>query len=123
MEDFNYTEKQLRFLNTPLDSHDYSARSFNRLKANKIDTVGKLIKLDRSDLSNIRGLGEKSIVEILNSIFENQKKLNSIGDLPEIADDQKSFETWLDSKEGQKQLITYYILKIYKELVLQKIFP
>ena len=74
MEDFNYTEKQLRFLNKPLDSHDYSARSFNRLKANKIDTGGKLIKLDRSDLSNIRGLGEKSIVEILNSISENQKK-------------------------------------------------
>lgn len=123
MEDFNYTEKQLRFLNKPLDSHDYSARSFNRLKANKIDTVGKLIKLDRSDLSNIRGLGEKSIVEILNSISENQKKFNSIGDLPEIADDQKSFETWLDSKEGQKQLITFYKEKETSIDALEKLSP
>jgi len=54
--------------NYPLDVLKLSVRSYNCLRAASVDTVEDLLKYDETALLNIRNLGKKSYLEILNVI-------------------------------------------------------
>ena len=56
----------------PIEELELSARSFNCLKREGIDTVGKLITYSEQDLLDIKNFGQKSIEEV-------KEKLNNMG--------------------------------------------
>ncbi|MCL5985339.1 MAG: DNA-directed RNA polymerase subunit alpha [Actinobacteria bacterium] len=56
----------------PIEELELSARSFNCLKREGIDTVGKLITYSEQDLLDIKNFGQKSIEEV-------KEKLNDMG--------------------------------------------
>ncbi len=57
---------------TPLEQLELSARSYNCLKKEGIDTVEQLIELTEDDLSRIRNMGQKSVQEV-------KEKLSKMG--------------------------------------------
>ena len=57
-------------LTQSIDQLNLSTRSENALKAAKIDTVEQLIELTLSQLKSLDNLGEKSILEIIDTIQE-----------------------------------------------------
>lgn len=50
--------------NTPLEQMELSARSYNCLKKEGVDTVEQLLELSEDDLSRIRNMGQKSVQEV-----------------------------------------------------------
>lgn len=59
-----------KLLKTPLEDLDLSVRAFNCLKASKVDSLGELVQLERSELLKFRNFGKKSLVEI-EELLEN----------------------------------------------------
>lgn len=57
---------------TPVTYLNLSNRITNALMRNKIDTIDKLLLMEEEDLNRIRGLGRKSIQEILTFIQNNR---------------------------------------------------
>lgn len=71
MEDNNGTEEfdedvlhMRQLLKTKLSDQDLSVRALNCLKAADVDTVGDLVKLNRTDLLKFRNFGKKSLTEL-----------------------------------------------------------
>ena len=89
MNNKNLTKEEKQIINdgkTPLQTLDLSVRAFNCLRSSGIDTVEKLLKMSKEDLMNIRNLGERcfiEIIEIKNNInkkenFENKQKTKTL---------------------------------------------
>lgn len=71
MEDNNGAEEfdedvlhMRQLLKTKLSDQDLSVRALNCLKAADVDTVGDLVKLNRTDLLKFRNFGKKSLTEL-----------------------------------------------------------
>ncbi len=64
-EEFDEDVLHMRqLLKTKLSDQDLSVRALNCLKAADVDTVGDLVKLNRSDLLKFRNFGKKSLTEL-----------------------------------------------------------
>ena len=76
----------------PIERLELSARSYNALKRQRINTIKDLLELKESDLFYIRNLGVKSANEIINKIrlmglaFQNEDLL--------LEDEQEGFEDY-----------------------------
>ncbi len=57
---------------TPLEQLELSARSYNCLKKEGVDTVEQLLELSEDELSRIRNMGQKSVQEV-------KEKLSKLG--------------------------------------------
>ena len=65
VEEFDEDVLHMRqLLKTKLSDKDLSVRALNCLKAAEVDTVGDLVKLNRSDLLKFRNFGKKSLTEL-----------------------------------------------------------
>ena len=68
--DFYITENQLEELETvSISELNLSERSFNALSNENINTLSKLVVLNKTDLLDIRALGNNSATEIFQSLF------------------------------------------------------
>lgn len=82
MNNKNLTKEEKQIINdgkTPLQTLDLSVRAFNCLRSSGIDTVEKLLKMSKEDLMNIRNLGERCFVEIIEIKNNINKKENTEG--------------------------------------------
>ena len=76
----------------PIERLELSARSYNALKRQRINTIKDLLELKESDLFYIRNLGVKSANEIINKIrlmglsFQNEELL--------LEDEEEDFEDY-----------------------------
>ena len=78
-----------KVLNTPLDDLDLSVRTYNCIKAARIDSLIELVERQPSDLRRFRNFGQKSISEI-------EQKLEELGlsfgmDVPAILRSELTF--------------------------------
>ncbi len=65
VEEFDEDVLSMRkLLKTKLSDQDLSVRALNCLKAAEVDTVGDLVKYNRSDLLKFRNFGKKSLTEL-----------------------------------------------------------
>ena len=71
LEDINAAEEfdedvlhMRQLLKTKLSDQDLSVRALNCLKAAEVDTVGELVRFNRSDLLKFRNFGKKSLTEL-----------------------------------------------------------
>ncbi|MBP3425992.1 MAG: DNA-directed RNA polymerase subunit alpha [Rikenellaceae bacterium] len=65
VEEFDEDVLHMRqLLKTKLSDKDLSVRALNCLKAAEVDTIGDLVKLNRSDLLKFRNFGKKSLTEL-----------------------------------------------------------
>ena len=63
--DLNEPELHMRqLLKTKLVDKDLSVRALNCLKAADVETIGDLVKLNRSELLKFRNFGKKSLTEL-----------------------------------------------------------
>ncbi|MBQ8836842.1 MAG: hypothetical protein IJ002_04965 [Clostridia bacterium] len=77
--------------NIPISKLGLSARSYNVLMRNGIDTVDKLLALSESELRSFRNLGAKSLEEIV-EVRNNIAGMDIVSDAPEIIEpEQKVF--------------------------------
>ena len=71
-EEFDEDVLHMRqLLKTKLSDQDLSVRALNCLKAAEVDTIGDLVRYNRSDLLKFRNFGKKSLTELddlLNSL-------------------------------------------------------
>ena len=64
-EEFDEDVLHMRqLLKTKLSDQDLSVRALNCLKAAEVDTVGELVRFNRSDLLKFRNFGKKSLTEL-----------------------------------------------------------
>ncbi len=64
-EEFDEDIMQMRtLLKTKLSEEDLSVRALNCLKAAEVETIGDLVRLQRSDLLKFRNFGKKSLSEL-----------------------------------------------------------
>ncbi len=64
-EEFDEDVLHMRqLLKTKLSDQDLSVRALNCLKAAEVDTVGDLVRFNRSDLLKFRNFGKKSLTEL-----------------------------------------------------------
>jgi DNA-directed RNA polymerase subunit alpha len=65
VEEFDEDVLHMRqLLKTKLSDQDLSVRALNCLKAAEVDTIGDLVKFNRSDLLKFRNFGKKSLTEL-----------------------------------------------------------
>lgn len=71
MDENNMTEEfdedvlhMRQLLKTKLSDQDLSVRALNCLKAAEVDTIGDLVRYNRSDLLKFRNFGKKSLTEL-----------------------------------------------------------
>jgi DNA-directed RNA polymerase subunit alpha len=71
-----YTQKQIDFLEKPLDVLDLSIRTYNCLKADKINKLAEVINLTEKELLKAcRNMGQKSLSEMIKLLNENGLEL------------------------------------------------
>lgn len=63
-------EKKEKVLDTPIEDLDFSVRSYNCLRRQKVDTLQQLVECRESDLLSIRNFGAKSIKEVKEKLEE-----------------------------------------------------
>ena len=81
MNNKNLTNEEKQINNdgkTPLQTLDLSVRAFNCLRSSGINTVEELLEMSKEDLMNIRNLGERCFVEIIEIKNNINKKENSL---------------------------------------------
>lgn len=65
VEEFDEDVLHMRqLLKTKLSDQDLSVRALNCLKAAEVDTLGELVRFNRSDLLKFRNFGKKSLTEL-----------------------------------------------------------
>ena len=65
VEEFDEDVLHMRqLLKTKVSDQDLSVRALNCLKAAEVDTIGDLVKFNRSDLLKFRNFGKKSLTEL-----------------------------------------------------------
>ncbi|MGQ9730225.1 MAG: DNA-directed RNA polymerase subunit alpha C-terminal domain-containing protein, partial [Candidatus Zipacnadales bacterium] len=55
-------------LQVPIENLDFSVRTYNCLKKEKIDTLGVLIENTADDLLSIRNFGKRSLQEVIDKL-------------------------------------------------------
>jgi DNA-directed RNA polymerase subunit alpha len=57
-------------MDMPIEELDFSTRSYNCLKREKIDTLSQMLDLTEDDLNSIKNFGKRSITEVLDKLTE-----------------------------------------------------
>lgn len=58
----------VEILKKPIEDLNFTLKTFNILKRNRVDTVAELIRLSKKDLSRMRNFGVKSINEVVKAL-------------------------------------------------------
>ena len=66
-------------LQVPIENLDFSVRTYNCLKKEKIDTLGMLVENTEEDLLAIRNFGKRSLNEVIDKLADLELKLKSMG--------------------------------------------
>ena len=66
-------------LQVPIESLDFSVRTYNCLKKEKIDTLGMLVENTEDDLLAIRNFGKRSLNEVIDKLAELELTLKNAG--------------------------------------------
>ena len=97
--------------NIPIDTIGLTVRSLNALRRAGVRTLGDMLSHTEESLSQIRNLGKKSILEILEKIeqYRNMQEMGAETELIQRSGESQdlNFDALLQSSEGQKKILAF----------------
>lgn len=61
-------DEQIKLFEKPIEDLELSVRSYNCLKRAGINTIGELVKKNRSEMAKVRNMGAKSLEEVVGKV-------------------------------------------------------